>query len=134
MNINLVAYVNLVCIFVETKIMKSMTTIKNPFRPGAGLDPPYLAGRTQEKHEFMQLLDNKQGKSLIIYIRLNIRFDGAFRGFHEKNTTTFYQQINTLQEYVRQLLPYSTVKQKSNLHRLLFCFTQLVKGGELSNS
>lgn len=30
---------------------------KNPFRPGAGHMPPYLAGRTTEKAEFAKLLD-----------------------------------------------------------------------------
>lgn len=30
---------------------------KNPFRPGAGHMPPYLAGRETEKHEFERLLE-----------------------------------------------------------------------------
>lgn len=30
---------------------------KNPFRPGAGHDPPFLAGRTQETAEFEKLLE-----------------------------------------------------------------------------
>ncbi len=35
-----------------------MTTLfSNPFRPGAGHFPPYLAGRDEEKREFGQLLD-----------------------------------------------------------------------------
>jgi hypothetical protein len=29
----------------------------NPFRPGAGHRPPYLAGRSEEKEEFERLLD-----------------------------------------------------------------------------
>ena len=29
----------------------------NPFRPGAGHSPPYLAGREEEKQEFAHLLD-----------------------------------------------------------------------------
>ena len=29
---------------------------KNPFRPGAGHMPPYLAGRTEHTHEFEKLL------------------------------------------------------------------------------
>lgn len=28
----------------------------NPFRPGAGHPPPYLAGREEEKREFARLL------------------------------------------------------------------------------
>ncbi|MCB2230029.1 ATP-binding protein [bacterium] len=35
------------------------TTFKNPFRPGAGHLPPYLAGRTQEQSEFTRLLDQE---------------------------------------------------------------------------
>lgn len=31
-------------------------TLLNPFRPGAGHPPPYLAGRDQEKQEFLKLL------------------------------------------------------------------------------
>lgn len=31
--------------------------IKNPFRPGAGHMPPYLAGRDDEKREFLRLLE-----------------------------------------------------------------------------
>jgi hypothetical protein len=33
-----------------------MAEFENPFRPGAGHRPPYLAGRQQEKHEFAELL------------------------------------------------------------------------------
>ncbi len=32
---------------------------KNPFRPGAGHMPPYLAGRRQEREEFLRLLDQE---------------------------------------------------------------------------
>src|SRR2546426_445578 len=32
-------------------------TITNPFRPGAGHMPPYLAGRDQETGEFLKLLE-----------------------------------------------------------------------------
>ena len=32
------------------------TRFTNPFRPGAGHMPPYLAGRTQETKEFLRLL------------------------------------------------------------------------------
>ncbi len=32
------------------------TTFGNPFRPGAGHMPPYLAGRQHEKQEFLRLL------------------------------------------------------------------------------
>ena len=31
----------------------------NPFRPGAGHPPPYLAGREQERHEFAALLEQR---------------------------------------------------------------------------
>jgi hypothetical protein len=31
----------------------------NPFRPGAGHPPPYLAGREEEKREFSQLLEQQ---------------------------------------------------------------------------
>src|SRR5229473_8464285 len=31
-------------------------TFTNPFRPGAGHMPPYLAGRQKEKEEFLRLL------------------------------------------------------------------------------
>ena len=31
-------------------------TFENPFKPGAGHRPPYLAGRTNEKSEFKRLL------------------------------------------------------------------------------
>ena len=37
-----------------------MTTLaQNPFRPGAGHPPPYLAGREQEKQEFERLLQQQ---------------------------------------------------------------------------
>lgn len=32
---------------------------QNPFRPGAGHPPPYLAGREKERQEFVRLLDQK---------------------------------------------------------------------------
>lgn len=34
-------------------------TFANPFRPGAGHPPPYLAGRDAEKQEFAQMLDQQ---------------------------------------------------------------------------
>jgi hypothetical protein len=34
-------------------------TFRNPFRPGAGHRPPYLAGRTTETREFVRLLDQQ---------------------------------------------------------------------------
>jgi hypothetical protein len=36
-----------------------MATFQNPFRPGAGHMPPYLAGRQQEQKEFRRLLQQK---------------------------------------------------------------------------
>ena len=44
-----------VCNFVATKY-KKMQSFNNPFRPGAGQPPPYLAGRDKEKDEFKTLL------------------------------------------------------------------------------
>jgi len=35
------------------------STFANPFRPGAGHMPPYLAGRQQEKDEFLRLLSQQ---------------------------------------------------------------------------
>ena len=37
-------------------------TFANPFRPGAGHMPPYLAGRQREKEEFLRLL----GQSIVL--------------------------------------------------------------------
>lgn len=39
--------------------MVKMKTHENPFRPGAGHRPPYLAGRENEIREFIRLLDQK---------------------------------------------------------------------------
>lgn len=39
-----------------------MTAFENPFKPGAGHMPPYLAGRTKEQDRFRQLL--KQGDTI----------------------------------------------------------------------
>ena len=36
-----------------------MAAFSNPFRPGAGHPPPYLAGRAQEKSEFARLLEQQ---------------------------------------------------------------------------
>lgn len=33
-----------------------MAEFSNPFRPGAGHKPPYLAGRQAEREEFLRLL------------------------------------------------------------------------------
>ena len=37
--------------------MEAATGFRNPFRPGAGHTPPYLAGRREERREFLKLLD-----------------------------------------------------------------------------
>jgi len=37
----------------------NQTIFTNPFRPGAGHMPPYLAGRSYEKNEFSELLEQK---------------------------------------------------------------------------
>lgn len=39
--------------------MGKIKTFANPFRPGAGHPPPYLAGRGKETAEFMKLLDQE---------------------------------------------------------------------------
>ena len=39
------------------KIKKSRSAFRNPFRPGAGHPPPHLAGRREEREEFLRLLD-----------------------------------------------------------------------------
>ena len=36
-----------------------MTKFQNPFKPGAGHKPPYLAGRELEKTEFKKLLEQQ---------------------------------------------------------------------------
>ena len=36
-----------------------MMTFRNPFKPGAGHTPPYLAGRERERAEFLRLLDQE---------------------------------------------------------------------------
>jgi len=36
-----------------------MSDFRNPFRPGAGHPPPYLAGREEERQEFIRLLEQK---------------------------------------------------------------------------
>jgi hypothetical protein len=44
-----------------------MQLFQNPFRPGAGQPPPYLAGRENEKNEFSKMLDQEVVlKNLII--------------------------------------------------------------------
>src|SRR5258708_40276243 len=40
----------------ETKA-QALVKVKNPFRPGAGHMPPYLAGRHAETEEFRRLLE-----------------------------------------------------------------------------
>ncbi len=37
--------------------MEDATVFRNPFRPGAGHTPPYLAGRREERREFLKLLN-----------------------------------------------------------------------------
>jgi AAA+ ATPase superfamily predicted ATPase len=44
-----------------------MNTFKNPFRPGAGQPPPFLAGRQEEKDEFNELLSQSPiSKNLVL--------------------------------------------------------------------
>ena len=37
--------------------MDAAVEFRNPFRPGAGHTPPYLAGRKEERSEFLKLLN-----------------------------------------------------------------------------
>ena len=37
--------------------MEAAIVFRNPFRPGAGHTPPYLAGRNEERREFLKLLN-----------------------------------------------------------------------------
>ena len=47
--------------------------ISNPFRPGAGHMPPYLAGRQAEQQEFIKLLRQKPIlKNILIILVMNI--------------------------------------------------------------
>ena len=39
--------------------MGASTAFRNPFRPGAGHTPPYLAGRREEQREFLKLLSQE---------------------------------------------------------------------------
>ena len=51
-----------------------MATVNNPFRPGAGHSPPFLAGREAEAAEFMQLLE--QGTILRNFALIGLRGSG----------------------------------------------------------
>ena len=39
--------------------MEAAMAFRNPFRPGAGHTPPFLAGRKEERREFLKLLDQE---------------------------------------------------------------------------
>src|SRR6266576_2764693 len=39
------------------RLVMGKARFQNPFRPGAGHMPPYLAGRQKEKEEFLRLLE-----------------------------------------------------------------------------
>jgi len=59
-------------------------TVKNPFRPGAGHDPPYLAGRDTEIAEFAQFLRQDRILDNVILTGLRgvgktVLLDGAFK-------------------------------------------------------
>src|SRR5437762_1396070 len=41
------------------RLTMAKRSFANPFRPGAGHMPPYLAGRQKEKEEFLRLLDQE---------------------------------------------------------------------------
>jgi hypothetical protein len=51
-----------------------LSTIENPFRPGAGHIPPYLAGRTAEQDDIKKLLNQKiiLENAIITGLRLQI--------------------------------------------------------------
>lgn len=47
--------------------MNKKTSLDNPFRPGAGQKPPFLAGRNKEKKEFVKILRSKNcGENFLI--------------------------------------------------------------------
>lgn len=59
-------------------------TVRNPFRPGAGHEPPYLAGRDNEKIEFTQFLAQELILDNVILTGLRgvgktVLLDGAFK-------------------------------------------------------
>lgn len=56
-DVNLRCSVNLRCGIIEDKY--KMNTPINPYRPAAGHQPPYLAGRNKEKEEFQKLLEQE---------------------------------------------------------------------------
>src|SRR6266571_2243574 len=43
----------------EPKAVSAPVKFRNPFRPGAGHMPPYLAGREEETNQFRRLLDQE---------------------------------------------------------------------------
>lgn len=47
---------NLICSLSHHKYGENMEKFKNPFKPGAGHEPPYLAGRKEETEEFCKLI------------------------------------------------------------------------------
>jgi hypothetical protein len=58
--------------------------VKNPFRPGAGHPPPYLAGRESEKAEFAKFLDQEPILDNVILTGLRgvgktVLLEGAFK-------------------------------------------------------
>jgi hypothetical protein len=57
-SINLIGEINLIKYLYVLKYF-IMNIFPNPFRPGAGQKPPYLAGRNSEQQEFIKLLEQK---------------------------------------------------------------------------
>src|SRR5713226_7993106 len=45
--------------YQEPKAASAPVKFRNPFRPGAGHMPPYLAGREEETDQFRRLLDQE---------------------------------------------------------------------------
>ena len=66
---------------------------KNPYRPGVGTRPPYLAGREQQIHRFQRLLEDYPEK------RRNLRVTGL-RGVGKTVLLKEYERIAKRHEWV----------------------------------
>jgi AAA+ ATPase superfamily predicted ATPase len=66
---------------------------KNPYRPGVGTPPPYLAGREQQIHRFGRLLEDYPEK------RRNLRITGL-RGVGKTVLLKEYERIARRNEWV----------------------------------
>ncbi len=66
---------------------------KNPYRPGVGTRPPYLAGREQQIHRFQRLLEDYPEK------RRNLRITGL-RGVGKTVLLKEYERIAKRQDWI----------------------------------